>query len=352
MSEIPETRELPISFRNTEMVSQSNTRAVGLEERGVKDFYVWCYKTKSYDEGTKKYGDLQTIMDRYKVEWTENSAGTSASNSADWEYVGITDHDQRQNIKYWDTDATSYRFFGLAPADVSILRSFGPNDRNLSDATEYDFTFAADASKPEEAPYISALWISNNQPTALAPNIYGSTVVMEFMKPVTKVRILLVNEKGELIGDPLSEGITELNFGPIGGGDIVQKGNLKVSYPLQGATTFTQYLPTLTLVGDPAGSITMNRRNAIDDNPEVTDDYADWYYVLPHILQSSYQLTLTVYGSPRIATVPSEYMSWNPNMEYTYKFKLTATEVQLIDIVQIGVTAWTVENDNHDIYNW
>lgn len=340
--EQPTATEFPISFHNTELETQSNTRAVGLEERGVTNFYVWGYKTTDYSD--PNYTGLQTIMDQYKVQWMANTAGSTTTNGYDWEYVGITDHGQYQNIKYWDMLATSYRFFGIAPCSATVIEKERKGD-------DYVIEFHANAADVASAPYISKLWITNNNTADFPSRKYRDVVTMEFMKPVTKVRIQLVDEQGQLIEDPGSEaGVTSLTFAPTGGGNVVQKGKLKVSYPLQGAITFTQYLPKLEVEGSTDGSLTMNRKAKISDSSD--EDYADWYYVLPHIKQNAFQLSLIVYGKTRMATVPEELMSWSPNMEYTYRFKLTASDVQFIDIVQIGVTEWTTENSTHDIYNW
>ena len=339
--EQPEADEVPISFGSTELVPEASTRAVGLETKGIHDFYVWGYKTTGYT--APNYTGRQTIMDKYKVQWTTNTAGSTTSNTADWEYVGITDHGQTQNIKYWDINASSYRFFGIAPCSATVISS-SYNHTDPQQATEYDITFEADASHPDDAPYISKLWITNNNPADFPTRRYKDVVTMEFMKPVTKVRIQLVNELGELIIDPSAQqAISSLLFAPANGGDVISSGKLKVSYPLQGAITFTQYLPTLTIVGDTGGTLKMNRYKA---------DYADWYYVLPHIEQDAFQLSLTVNGKSRMATVPAKLMSWNPNMEYTYRFKLTASDVQFIDIVQIGITEWRTQDVEYDIYNW
>lgn len=343
---VPEQHEVPITFRNTELAPQVSNRAVvGLEEKGIHDFYVWGYKTKSYNDGTGEYGDLQTIMDQYKVVWSENTAGSTTSNVAGWEYVGITDHEQTQNIKYWDLDATSYRFFGIAPASTT-----GIAYRKNAKGDEYEITFEADAADIEHSPYISKLWITNNNPVDFPSRRYKDVVTMEFMKPVTKVRIMLINEEGNLIEDPEAVGVTALSFAPTNGSDIIQKGTLKVSYPMQGTITFTQYLPSLTIVGSTSGTLKMNRVKAVD--PDASDDYADWYYVLPHIEQDAYQLNMNIGGNTRMATVPAKFMTWNPNMEYTYKFKLTDSEVQFIDIVQIAITDWRVQEVDYSIYNW
>lgn len=341
-SQPEQPQQMPIKFANNTMSTVSASRATGLEEVGVTDFYVWGYKTKDYDSGTKVYSGLETVMDRYRVQWAPNTAGTTATNGYDWEYMGITDHGQTQNIKYWDFLASSYRYFGIAPCSSDVI-TYGMNAAK----DEYDITFKADATDVEHAPYISKLWFDSSYPTYTK---YGQTVVMEFMKPVTKVRIELYYDNGALIKDPSANGITELSFGPSDASAIVQKGTLKVSYPLQGVITYTQYLPKLTIEGDPMGSIVIDRLKAISDTDD--DDYHDWYYVLPHILQGSYQLILEQSGKTRVASVPSEQMSWHPNTEYTYRFKITGSEVQFIDVVQIGVTEWQYESSQHPIYNW
>lgn len=341
--EQPQEQLRPISFANSTLTSVSATRATNLEDHGVTDFYVWGYKTKDYNPTTKVYSGLETVMDQYRVKWASNTAGTTATNAFDWEYMGITDHGQTQNIKYWDFLATSYRYFGIAPCSSDLI-TYGMNAAK----DEYDITFHADATDTEHAPYISKLWFASLQDV---DSKYGQTVVMEFMKPVTKVRIELYDDNGLLIRKPTElNGITELNFGPSDNSAIVQKGTLKVSYPILGSITYTQYLPKLTIEGDPMGSIKIDRLKAITD--EADDDYHDWYYVLPHILQGSFQLRLVQADKTRIASVPSELMSWNPNTEYTYRFKITGNEIQFIDVVQIGVTEWKYESSQHPIYNW
>ena len=340
----------PILFGSNAEAPQASTRAVGLEEKGVTDFYVWSYKTKDFNPTTREYTNLQTIMEQYRVAWNQNTAGTTTSNVADWEYVGVTDPAQpgkTQNIKYWDMQASSYRFFGIAPCSTTGI-TYGPNAADPEQATEYDITFKANAADVETAPYISKLWFSNNLVEDCPTRLYGQTVMMEFMKPVTKVNIVLVDEHGKEITDPAAAGVTALTFEPSNGGKIIQKGSLKVSYPMQGPITFTQYLPKLQIEGDSDGTITMNRIGARD----TANDYSAWYYVLPHIVQNAFQLKLTVYDKSRMATVPSELMSWNPNMENTYKFKLTASDVQFIDIVQIGVTKWRTFDVDYSIHNW
>lgn len=320
-----------------------------LEETGIRSFRVWSYKTMGYSGGV--YLNYQTVMNRYIVNWVENTAGTTSSNTADWEYVGVTNSflpgEHKQTIKYWDFGATSYRFFGFAPHDESGIeygQGGNPEPREDSDGNWwYDISFLADANNPAAAPYVSKLWFSNNAPSAKYQ--YGEQVVMEFIKPVTKVRIELYNSEGHKIEDPYDElGILSLTFAPASGETrIVQSGKLRVSYAITGPVTIAYYTPSVEIVGDPTGTVEINRRDS---------DYDNWYNVLPHVTQGAFQLVYNTGGSPKIAVVPEQYMSWQPNMEYTYRFKLMDGDFQFIDIVQIGVTGWQEESDNHDIYNW
>ena len=55
----------------------------------------------------------QDVFMSYSVEWEANTAGTTESNTADWEYVGKTNNfntSLAQAIKYWDFSATAYDF--------------------------------------------------------------------------------------------------------------------------------------------------------------------------------------------------------------------------------------------------
>lgn len=318
------------------------------------NFRVWAFKTMDYNAGTGIYGNPKTVMDRFIVEWHENTAGTTLSNTADWEYVGVSNSylgtdgggaAYTQDIRYWDTKATSYRFFGFAPSEALEHETNYTYPADHGDGyTWFDITFPADASHPEQAPYMSKMWFSNNDPVAYPNHRYGQTVKMQFIKPITKVRIEVVKADGTLIEDPSAEGFTSLNFQPASGDvKIVQEGTLKVSYAITGTATIAYYTPTVAILGDPTGSIRMNK---------IDDTYNKWYYVLPHVTQGDFQLVANIGGESKVAQVPAEYMSWNPNMEYTYRFRLTDTNFQFIDVVQIAVTEWQTIDNVHNIHNW
>lgn len=348
----PEERLVPICIGGGEQADMTPvTRA---DSRPLKDdfqtFKLWGYKTMGYTE--PNYTNHQNVMDQYIVQWHDGTAGSTTTNTAGWEYVGIQNDYAAgpggvQTTKYWDFYASSYRFFAFAPHDESKVE-YGESG-NKQPVQQggywwYNISFDADAKHPELAPLISKLWFSNGNPIDYSNHLYGQTVTLEFLKPVTRVRIRLIDAEGKTIDAPQDQGFTDLKFAPANGdASIVQKGKLKVSYALTGPATVANYLPQVEVVGSPVGTVSIDK---------IVSGYDDWYYVLPHVEQGDYKLTGHIGSAQKEATVPKEYMSWFPNMEYTYIFKITDHDFQFIDIVQIGVTEWQTENLTHDIYNW
>ena len=67
-----------------------------------------------------------TVFDNYQVEWKANTAGTTASNTADWEYVGLTAAPPSkvsgpQTIKYWNYSAGQYDFIAYSTGDNKVI---------------------------------------------------------------------------------------------------------------------------------------------------------------------------------------------------------------------------------------
>ena len=165
-----------ISFGSSMQPPTTIQRSVGLEDYHT-DFKVWGYKNMSESAGS--YDDLMTVLNGYKVAWTALSAGTTTSNSADWEYVGTL---SGQTIKYWDYGAKAYRFFGCAAygADGTTIAS-------SCTAPEATLTIDADATDDDKitaTPYYSALKLINDKAQ------YGGQVRMDFKKPFARVRFI------------------------------------------------------------------------------------------------------------------------------------------------------------------
>ena len=68
------------------------------------------------------------VFDNYGVKWTANTAGKTASNTSDWEYVNaakspVTSITSEQTVKYWGERTSSYGLWADAAGaatDVSV----------------------------------------------------------------------------------------------------------------------------------------------------------------------------------------------------------------------------------------
>ena len=100
----PEPQDIPILFGSS---SGSITRYefYGADAAAKLDrkFVVSGYK----GDATASFGSI--VYDNFFVEWTENTANTTESNTTNWEYVGkpLIKHARdngvtQQTIKYWD----------------------------------------------------------------------------------------------------------------------------------------------------------------------------------------------------------------------------------------------------------
>lgn len=322
---------------------EAGTRAEGLETKNT-EFTVWAYKNKTVSgEGTTtspyNYDDLQNVMQEYKVQWAANTANTTTTNTNDWEYIGGTNN---QTIKYWDFDATAYRFFGYAlgketadPATsiVPVIANVGTNSATLSATVD-----ASSEAAIEAAPYISRLWFSNNNYNS--SNKYAEVVQLEFIKPFARVRIMFTYAEGAQI---LHSSLTDINFKPTDmSKHIPQKGAVTATYPLTGTETAETITATPT---DYLAAIT-------EDYWEGDAAHLIWYTVLP-AEQDTYILSVKVDGEVRTAYVPGEFMDWKAGYEYTYIFKVFGGGSIVFDEVQVGIKGWNnAETFNHPVYNW
>ncbi len=111
----PETQGTPIMFGPESSESKGSTRAnfVGAEAANLLDnkFVVSGFK------GSATAGGGSVVFDNYLVEYEENTAYTTESNTRNWEYVGkgLTTHAinngiTSQSMKYWDYSKPQYDF--------------------------------------------------------------------------------------------------------------------------------------------------------------------------------------------------------------------------------------------------
>lgn len=364
------------------------TRAdVGLETV-AKTFRVWAYKNTAVDDKGNStptdddYTDYQIVMPGYTVNWLESTAGTTTTNSHDWEYVAQA---SGQTIKYWDWDAKAYRYFGYAmgrateavyktPGDPSsdiVTPAQAPYAVTVTGGSAYDIaatttkvSFTADVKVETEAqrsalPYFSELWFSNGNLADYPSQQFGQAVQLRFVQPLARARFLFISS---ISSSPLDRSLlSDISFHPTDNSKIPTSGKVSITYPLTGTATEAQWTtarsggikefeidyyeePAPVPAGFPAGEAPTDRPNT----PR------HWYYVLPVTTQGSYTVEAS-YDHKQIqtATVPAQFMSWDPGREYTYVFKLTQEGEITFEKVQVAISDWddggTAEKE---VYNW
>ena len=175
--------------------SKSITRATGAEAAALlnKNFVVEGIKTVS---STKS-----EVFDNYNVNYTENTAATTASNSANWEYVNQTILSGKtaaaeQTIKYWDFAASQYDFWAYSLGGGSATVSSLNHDATLTSAAYTISGTKGNLAKVYISDLVTAynpdLTVSNRtaeQKTATQTSDMGNEVNLTFRSLVTKVRV-------------------------------------------------------------------------------------------------------------------------------------------------------------------
>lgn len=319
-------------------------------------------------EGIKTVsGSVVEVFDNYNVNWAENTADKTLSNTHNWEYVGQTiltgkTDISEQTIKYWDYAASQYDFWAYSLGGGSATVSTLAHDATLT-SSAYTFTGSAND--------LAKVYISNLV-TAYNPNVtdqpkYQDVVTMEFRALVAKIRIGLY----ETIP---GYSVKEVKFYPAAGGTAATTAALYASDAvLPSSGVCTVYFPTVgqanvsspdynkahisfasegtkaanqtygTLSYGPkekyektTGDIWLARTSAQPTWAVPTSGSAgDYVTVLPNetgsvlTLKVDYTLesidgsgeTITIHGAT--ANIPSQYTKWKSNFAYTYIFKIS-----------------------------
>lgn len=319
-------------------------------------------------EGIKTVsGSVVEVFDNYNVNWAENTADKTLSNTHNWEYVGQTiltgkTDVSEQTIKYWDYAASQYDFWAYSLGGGSATVSTLAHDATLT-SSAYTFTGSAND--------LAKVYISNLV-TAYNPNVtdqpkYQDVVTMEFRALVAKIRIGLY----ETIP---GYSVKEVKFYPAAGGTAATTAALYASDAvLPSSGVCTVYFPTVgqanvsspdynkahisfasegtkaanqtygTLSYGPkekyektTGDIWLARTSAQPTWAVPTSGSAgDYVTVLPNetgsvlTLKVDYTLesidgsgeTITIHGAT--ANIPSQYTKWKSNFAYTYIFKIS-----------------------------
>lgn len=321
-----EPKGVSISFGGNSGTWQDAPTTRANKETGLetisKTFKVWGYKTTGGNY-TSGFDQSQNVMNGYTVNWTQQTANTTSSNTADWEYVGIAN----QTIKYWDYSATSYRFFSYSIPTTAAGNSTAPSfsgplttegSTNLHASFSIPFNYDKDATNVS-TPYISNLWLSDNQ--NFENRKYGVCVKLTFAPIITKVRFKFNYQAESQVS------ITNISFRNVNNAPSPTSGNIIINYPITGMDTQASYIWETTGTETEPINFTIPYEEEGDLNHQTTTR-KKWYFVPPlgdskTTQQSAYIITADINGKKATATVPAEFMQWKAGYQYTYIFKIT-----------------------------
>lgn len=157
--------------------------------------------------GFKGDGTTMTqVFDNYIVNWVENTAATTESNTADWEYVGktavaLSKIAGTQTIKYWDYGTTQYDFAAFSPGTAEIITSGTPSSGEVlvTPITKSDtyagLTYTIQGTATDLAKcYISDMVTHYKTGASMTPDAqpaYQQEVKLSFRNLACKVRVAL-----------------------------------------------------------------------------------------------------------------------------------------------------------------
>ena len=314
---------------------------------------------------------MTPVFQNYLVQWQANSAGTSESNTHDWEYAGITAVDPSpikgttQTIKYWDYSAARYDFAAFSTGKSQMIASGTPAaGQVLVSAIEYNGADGKGYTMQGAAADLEKCYIADMVTVEKAN--YQETVQMKFRSMGTKVRMAIYETvPGYAIKDvkfytddttPITDGASSTNATLIGANAFKTSGEYTVTYPTiglsnKGKSDYNKAHVKLGATSTAASNFGFGTLNYVAGEGSLASannylgrtlnnaSYAgtSTYYktVLPNEEGTSLELRIdytlvsidgsdeeiNVHGAK--AFVPATYTKWLPNYAYTYVFKIS-----------------------------
>ena len=223
------------SCSNDEYIGDNNGLTAGQGDGSIQFVYTMPNATRAdivgpaaaeklgnnfYVTGTK--GEEQTnspsttvVFDNYLVHYGANTAGTTESNTANWEYVGIdqeatpsplpADYHRvkisgisgAQTIKYWDYSQKQYDFLAFSTGTFYAVKdkaigALAANEINVTPmATGDDLKTGAYTFKLNSTDALANTFITDIKTVTKESGAYGKDVVLQFKNLGSKIRVAL-----------------------------------------------------------------------------------------------------------------------------------------------------------------
>lgn len=316
--------------------------------------------------------NMTKVFDNYLVQYTANTAGTTESNTHNWEYAGITAvapssiAGTTQTIKYWDYSAARYDFAAFSTGASSMITAGEPTaGQVLVSAIEYNGANGKGFTLKGAAADLTKCYIADMVTVENAN--FKNVVQLKFRSMGTKVRMAIYETvPGYAVKDvkfytdasaAITTPATETSATLIGANAFKTSGEYTVSYPTIGADKKTNSDYNKAHVAITATGATAQSNQAFGNLNYVAGDGAlngSSVYLGRALNTASYAGTSTYYqtllpneaGTPlelyidytlvsidgsdeeikvhgAKAFVPATYTKWLPNYAYTYVFKIS-----------------------------
>ena len=328
-----------------------------------------------------------TVFDNYSVEWSANTAGTTASNTADWEYVGLdaakpSSVTGKQTIKYWNYSAGQYDFIAYSTGDATVVTDGEPAAGSVkvsaitAPTKDKPAAYTIEGAKADLSKcYFSDLYTAYNPAETSGKHKFGDRVQFTFRNVATKVRVALYetvpgysvkdvkfySDDATQTGKDISNTTATL-YTP-STSKFATAGTFTVSFPTVGTSNLSkeEYNKAVISFAAKSGDAGESSRNfgtlnytTSDDSRLGTDANKNNLYLGTTLPKASYAGTADYYQSMfpndagstltlRVnytlvsndgsgeeihvygakAIVPAVYAQWKSNYAYTYVFKIS-----------------------------
>ena len=314
-------------------------------------------------EGVKGDGTNQEVVfDHYNVNYIPNTAGSSTTNTHNWEYVSQPKNSHsnvdQQTTKYWDFSTSQYDFIAYS---LGVSNGIDISDITPSTITTSAYTVSGNADE------LSKIYISDLTTAYQIDNDYNNTVTLYFKSLSSKIRIgiyetipgysvkdvvFYTNENTKATdgntylytsnGDVYNEtGTYTIYFPTVGysnkGNTDYNKAHLSFTPATSGTSTIKNFGALNNYVTKELDEATGNYLGRSSNEVTFAGITSNNYYITTIPNETGVTLNLkvdfkmiSIDGTGEIinvtgakATVPSVYSVWKHGYAYTYIFKLS-----------------------------
>ncbi|MBQ9204353.1 MAG: hypothetical protein IJ155_08940 [Prevotella sp.] len=324
-------------------------------------FIVYGTKHASAEAGTAD--NDETVFQNYVVEYTANTAGTTESNTHNWEYVGKTAYAAEkvspaitgsQAIKYWDYSAAQgYTFYGIASKEDIGTNAKVTVTKTLTGTSVYDKGYSVVLKSGAD---LDKLFVADRLPVAKTD--YGKAVTLKFRNFGARVRVgfyetipgYTVTIKKFYVDDDATspttfsamenENTTKFAASLQNIKKDAESNTIAVTYyngtdgpenQVKLAASTADYNYSLVLGSGVLGSA-IATSSATPTWDQTSGAYTTVYPLEansnPMLVKVDYTLTAedgsneTIEVKGATAVVPTQYVKWKSNFAYTYIFKI------------------------------